>query len=68
MFIIVKTHVKFQQSPVKSRLVSNVECGTKPGGVRHELNLCVGSLVTEAYRKSDNVLELSQSYIGDGWR
>ena len=40
----------------------------KPGGVRHELNLCVGSPVTEAYGKSDNVSELSQSYIGDRQR
>src|SRR5260221_10243892 len=33
-----------------------------------ELNLCVGSLVTEAYGKLDNVSELSQSYIRDRWR
>ena len=64
----VKTHIKFRQSLVKSGLVSNVERGMKSGGVRCELNLCVGSLVTEAYRKSDNVLESSQSYIGDRWR
>ncbi len=66
--IIVKNHVKFQWSPVKSRSVSNVEHGMKPGRVRHKLNLCVGSPVTEAYRKSGNVLESSQSYVGDGWR
>src|SRR6266436_1596770 len=63
---IVKTHIKFWQSLVKSGLVSNVECSTKSGGVRHELNLCVGSPVTEAYGKSDNVLESSRSYVGDG--
>ncbi len=40
----------------------------KSGGVRHELNLCVGSPVTEAYGKSDNVSELSWSYVGDGQR
>src|SRR5258708_31714405 len=45
----VKTHIKFQRSPVKSGSVSNVECSTKSGGVRRELNLCVGSPVTEAY-------------------
>src|SRR6266481_3079644 len=64
----VKTCIKFQQSPVKSGSVSNMEHGTKSGGVRCELNLCVGSLVTEAYGKSDNVSELSQSYIGDRQR
>src|SRR5258708_30462490 len=64
----VKTCVKFQQSPVKSRSVSNVEHGMKPGRVRHELNLCVGSPVTEAYGKLDDVSELSQSYVGDGQR
>src|SRR5258708_9059433 len=64
----VKNCVKFWQSPVKSRLVSNVEHDTKPGGVRCKLNLCVGSPVTEAYGKSDNVSELSQSYVRDGWR
>ena len=53
---------------MKSRSVSNMERGTKSGGVRHELNLCVGSLVTEAYRKSDDVSESSRSYVGDGWR
>ena len=40
----------------------------KSGGVRHELNLCVGSLVTEAYGKSDDVSESSWSYIRDGRR
>ena len=50
---------------MKSRLASDVECGTKLGGVRCELNLCVGSLVTEAYGKSDDVLESSRSYVGD---
>ncbi len=50
---------------MKSRSVSNMEHGTKPGGVRHELNLCVGSPVTEAYGKLDNVSELSRSYVGD---
>ena len=40
----------------------------KPGGVRCKLNLCVGSLVTEAYGKLDKVSELSWSYIRDGWR
>ncbi len=40
----------------------------KSGRVRHELNLCVGSPVTEAYGKSDDVLESSQSYVGDRWR
>src|SRR5258707_15655102 len=64
----VKNHVKFWQSPVKSGSVSNVEHSTKPGRVRHELNLCVGSPVTEAYGKLDNVLELSQSYVRDGQR
>src|SRR5258707_11879348 len=64
----VKTHIKFRQSPVKSRSVSNVEHGTESGGVRRKLNLCVGSPVTEAYGKSDDVLELSQSYVGDGRR
>src|SRR5258708_3776951 len=29
-------------------------------GIRHKLNLCVGSLVTAAYRVSDNELESSQ--------
>ncbi len=53
---------------MKSGSVSNVEHGTKSGGVRCKLNLCVGSLVTEAYRKSDDVSELSQSYVGDGQR
>ena len=66
--VTVKTHIKFRQSPVKSRSVSNVECSTKSGGVRRKLNLCVGSPVTEAYRKSDNVLESSRSYVGDGQR
>src|SRR5258708_39071943 len=64
----VKTCIKFRRSPVKSRSVSNVEHGTKSGGVRHELNLCVGSPVTEAYGKSDGVSESSRSYIRDGWR
>src|SRR5258707_3813260 len=64
----VKTHIKFQQSLVKSRLVSNMEHSTKPGRVRCELNLCVGSPVTEAYRKSDEVSESSRSYVGDGQR
>ena len=64
----VKTHIKFQQSPVKSGSVSNVEHGMKSGRVRCELNLCVGSPVTEAYRKSDNVSESSQSYVGDRQR
>src|SRR5260221_11094607 len=64
----VKIRIKFRRSPVKSRLVSNMECGTKPGRVRCELNLCVGSPVTEAYGKSDDVLELSWSYVGDGRR
>ncbi len=50
---------------MKSRSVSNVEHSTKSGGVRHELNLCVGSPVTEAYGKSDDVSESSQSYVGD---
>src|SRR5258708_4433723 len=45
-----------------------MEHGTKPGGVRCKLNLCVGSLVTEAYRKSDDVSELSRSYIRDRQR
>ena len=53
---------------MKSGSVSNMECGTKPGGVRCELNLCVGSPVTEAYGKSDGVSESSRSYVGDGWR
>src|SRR5258708_24553931 len=57
----VKNHVKFQRTLVKSGLVSNVECGMKLGIVRHELNLCVGSPVTEAYRKSEDVSELSRS-------
>src|SRR6266436_6971760 len=64
----VKNCVKFQQSLVKSRSVSNVECSMKPGRVRCELNLCVHSLVTEAYGKSGGVLELSQSYVRDGQR
>src|SRR5258707_2904604 len=64
----VKTCIKFQQSLVKSRLVSNVERSTKPGRVRCELNLCVGSPVTEAYGKSDEVSESSRSYVGDGQR
>src|SRR6266446_3543931 len=64
----VKTHVKFRRSLVKSGSVSNVEHGMKPGGVRCELNLCVGSPVTEAYGKSDDVSELSQSYVRDGQR
>src|SRR5260221_9343986 len=64
----VKTHVKFWRSPVKSGSVSNVEHSMKPGRVRCELNLCVGSLVTEAYGKSDDVSELSRSYVGDGQR
>src|SRR5260221_10410500 len=66
--VIVKTCIKFWQSLVKSRLVSNVERGTKSGRVRRELNLCVGSPVTEAYGKSDDVSESSRSYVGDGWR
>ncbi len=53
---------------MKSGLVSNMEHGTKSGRVRCKLNLCVGSLVTEAYGKSDNVSESSQSYVGDRWR
>ena len=53
---------------MKSGLVSNVEHGMKPGGVRCKLNLCVGSPVTEAYGKSDDVSESSRSYVGDGWR
>ena len=53
---------------MKSGSVSNVERSMKPGGVRHELNLCVGSPVTEAYGKSDNVSESSWSYVGDGRR
>ncbi len=57
----VRTHVKFQQTPVKSRSVSDVEHSMKLGRRRNELNLCVGSLVTEAYRKSEDVSELSQS-------
>ena len=61
----VKNCVKFQQSPVKSGSVSNVEHSTKPGGVRCELNFCVGSPVTEAYGKLDEVSELSWSYVGD---
>src|SRR5258708_5651743 len=61
----VKTHIKFWQSPVKSGSVSNVEHGMKSGRVRCELNLCVGSLVTEAYGKSDDVSELSWSYVRD---
>src|SRR5260221_8941708 len=64
----VKTCVKFQQSLVKSGSVSNMEHGMKPGRVRHELNLCVGSLVTEAYGKLDDVSESSWSYVGDRWR
>src|SRR5258708_9313228 len=64
----VKTHIKFQRSLVKSRSVSNMEHSTKPGRVRCKLNLCVGSPVTEAYRKLDNVLESSWSYVRDGWR
>src|SRR5258708_4780413 len=64
----VKTRIKFRRSPVKSGSVSNVERSTKSGGVRHELNLCVGSPVTEAYGKSDNVSESSRSYVRDGWR
>src|SRR5258708_16497985 len=64
----VKTHIKFQWSPVNSGSVSNVEHGTKSGRVRRKLNLCVGSPVTEAYRKSDDVSESSRSYIGDGRR
>src|SRR5258705_14013817 len=48
--------------------VSNVEHGTKSGRVRRELNLCVGSPVTEAYGKSDDVSESSRSYVGDGQR
>ncbi len=65
---LVKTHIKFRWSLVKSGSVSNVEHGTKSGGVRCELNLCVGSPVTEAYGKSDDVSESSQSYVRDGWR
>src|SRR5258708_18613019 len=53
---------------LKSRGVSNIECGMKSCAVRHELNLCVGPPVTEAYGKSDDVSELSRSYVGDGWR
>ena len=64
----VKTHIKFRQSPVKSGSVSNAECGMKSGGVRCKLNLCVGSPVTEAYGKSDDVLESSWSYVRDGQR
>src|SRR5258708_3534189 len=52
----VRTCIKFQRSLVKS------------GGVRCELNLCVGSPVTEAYGKSDDVSESSRSYVGDGQR
>src|SRR5260221_14149645 len=64
----VKTCIKFWRSPVKSGSVSNVEHGTKSGGVRRKLNLCVGSLVTEAYGKLDDVSELSWGYVRDGWR
>ena len=46
---------------MKSGLVSDVECSMKLGIVRCKLNLSVDSLVTEAYRKSEDVLELSQS-------
>src|SRR5258708_35879341 len=53
----VKTRIKFWWSPVKSGSVSNVERGTKSGRVRRELNLCVGSPVTEAYSKSDDGAE-----------
>ena len=67
-YLPVKTHIKFRHSLVKSGSVSNMERSTKSGGVRHELNLCVGSLVTEAYGKSDGVSESSRSYIGDGRR
>ena len=57
----VKICVKFRQTPVKSRLVSDVEHGMKLGRVRHKLNLCVGPPVTEAYGKLEDVSELSQS-------
>ena len=67
-WVCVKTHIKFRQSPVKSRSVSNAEHSMKSGGVRCELNLCVGSPVTEAYGKLDDVLELSRSYVRDGQR
>src|SRR5260221_1874594 len=66
--MFVKTCIKFRRSPVKSGSVSNMEHGMKSGRVRRELNLCVGSLVTEAYGKSDDVSESSRSYVGDGWR
>src|SRR5260221_10338677 len=64
----VKNCVKFQQSLVKSRSVSNVECSMKPGRVRCELKLCVRSPVTEDYGKAGSVLELSRSYVRDGQR
>src|SRR5258708_169312 len=64
----VKTRIKFRQSPVKSGSVSNMERSMKSGGVRCELNLCVGSPVTEAYGKLDDVSGSSRSYVGDRWR
>src|SRR5258708_34550036 len=54
---LVKTHIKFHRSLVKSRSESNMEHRTRPDRVRCKLNLWLGAPVTEADRQHDNELE-----------